>query len=385
MTPDNPSRRALAQRAHQGGLRLPARHADRGPTQGRHGRDLGRRRPAREVPRHVPAGRPRPRAERTRKKMEKAFSFMIRLRIPGGVVTPKQWLILDDIARTYANGTLRATTRQTFQYHGVIKSNLKRTMRAIDGALLDTIAACGDVNRNVLAATNPHQSGAHQGSLRSRPDGSRTSSCRRRGAWREIWLDGERSWVAPRTSRSTADLPAQEVQGGGGRAALQRGRRVRARPRLRGGSSTRPANVEGWTVTVGGGMGMTHGEPDTFPRLADPLLFCTTKEAVTGGRGRHDGAARLGRPLQPQGGAPEIHDRAARPRGLPGRGREAGRASVPGPASVHVHVQRRPLRLERGRGRPPPPDAVHRERPRPKDVEGRPASAVGPAPHRGDP
>ena len=80
------------------------------------------------------------RAERTKKKMEKAFSFMIRLRIPGGVVSPKQWLILDDLARTYANGTLRATTRQTFQYHGVIKSNLKRAMRAIDGALLDTIA-----------------------------------------------------------------------------------------------------------------------------------------------------------------------------------------------------------------------------------------------------
>ena len=92
------------------------------------------------------------RPERTKKKLEKAFSFMIRLRIPGGVCTPEQWLQLDRIARDYANGTLRLTTRQTFQFHGVIKSNLKTTMKAIDAALLDTLAACGDVNRNVLAA-----------------------------------------------------------------------------------------------------------------------------------------------------------------------------------------------------------------------------------------
>src|SRR5215207_3790143 len=90
------------------------------------------------------------RPERGKKKMEKAFAFMIRLRIPGGVCTPEQWLRLDRIAQDYANGTLRLTTRQTFQYHGVIKSNLKTTMKAIDAALLDTLAACGDVNRNVL-------------------------------------------------------------------------------------------------------------------------------------------------------------------------------------------------------------------------------------------
>src|SRR6478736_6473632 len=100
------------------------------------------------------------RPERTKKKLEKAFAFMIRLRIPGGVCTPEQWLQLDRIARDYANGTLRMTTRQTFQYHGVIKSNLKATMQAINAATLDTLAACGDVNRNVLAATNPHQSRA---------------------------------------------------------------------------------------------------------------------------------------------------------------------------------------------------------------------------------
>src|SRR3954451_22961000 len=101
------------------------------------------------------------RAERTKKKLDKAYSFMIRLRIPGGVITPTQWLQLDRIAREYANGTLRLTTRQTFQFHGVIKSNLKTTMKAIDDVLLDTLAACGDVNRNVLSSSNPHRSGVH--------------------------------------------------------------------------------------------------------------------------------------------------------------------------------------------------------------------------------
>ena len=77
------------------------------------------------------------RAERTKKKLEKAYSFMIRVRLPGGRLTPKQWLALDDIATTYANHTLRLTTRQTFQFHGVIKSNMKRTMQAINAVLLD--------------------------------------------------------------------------------------------------------------------------------------------------------------------------------------------------------------------------------------------------------
>ena len=90
------------------------------------------------------------RPERTRKKMEKAFAFMIRVRIPGGVLTPRQWLALDQVARVYGNGTMRLTTRQTVQLHGVIKSNLKATLKPIDAVLLNSIAACGDVNRNVM-------------------------------------------------------------------------------------------------------------------------------------------------------------------------------------------------------------------------------------------
>ena len=101
------------------------------------------------------------RPERRKKKMEQAYSFMIRVRVPGGVCTPEQWLAMDRIATSYANGTLRLTTRQAFQFHGVIKSNLKTTMQAINASLLDTIAACGDVNRNVMCNPNPHRSQAH--------------------------------------------------------------------------------------------------------------------------------------------------------------------------------------------------------------------------------
>jgi sulfite reductase beta subunit-like hemoprotein len=91
------------------------------------------------------------RAERRRKKMEAAFAFMVRVRIPGGVLTPSQYLALDEIARLYAGNAMRITTRQTIQLHGIIKSNLRATMARIDAALLTTIAACGDVNATSFA------------------------------------------------------------------------------------------------------------------------------------------------------------------------------------------------------------------------------------------
>ncbi len=116
---------------------------------------------------------------------------MIRMRIPGGEVSPAQWLQIDEIARDYANHTMRLTTRQTFQLHGVIKSNLKTTLKALDGVLLDTLAACGDVNRNVMCNPNPYQSRAHGETLRLAEDISNRFTPKG-GAYREIWLDGEK-------------------------------------------------------------------------------------------------------------------------------------------------------------------------------------------------
>ena len=222
------------------------------------------------------------RGERTKKRLEKAYSFMIRVRIPGGVVTPSQWLALDRIATDYANGTLRLTTRQTFQYHGVIKSNMRRTMQAIDAALLDTLAACGDVNRNVLATCNPHLSPAHAEAL----DLARKLSehlLPKTGAYHEIWLDGDKVEAAksgasdaepiygrhylPRKFKTVVAVPPHNdvdifAQDLGFIAIVEKGR------------------VVGYNVTVGGGMGMTHGELDTFPRTADVLGFCTSEQAV---------------------------------------------------------------------------------------------------------
>jgi sulfite reductase (NADPH) hemoprotein beta-component len=223
------------------------------------------------------------RGERSKKRLEKAYSFMIRVRIPGGVVTSAQWLALDRIAGDYANGTLRLTTRQTFQFHGVIKSNMRRTMQAIDAALLDTIAACGDVNRNVLATSNPHVSEAHGEALRL----ARALSAHllpRTGAYHEIWLDGTKvtdtSGAAadneeplygrhylPRKFKTVVAVPPHNdvdvfAQDLGFIAIVEGGR------------------VAGYNVTVGGGMGMTHGEPDTFPRTADVLGFCRPEQAV---------------------------------------------------------------------------------------------------------
>jgi len=221
------------------------------------------------------------RPERSRKKLEKAFSFMIRLRIPGGVCTPEQWLRLDRIARDYANGTLRLTTRQTFQFHGVIKSNLKTTMQAIDAALLDTLAACGDVNRNVLASTNPHQSRAHAAAHALAASIS-DRLLPQTPAYREIWLDGEkvaggdeevtepvygRTYLPRKFKTVVAVPPSNEVdifaQDLGFIAILDDA-----------------GAVEGWNVTVGGGMGMTHGEPDTYPRTADVMGFCEPDDAL---------------------------------------------------------------------------------------------------------
>jgi sulfite reductase (NADPH) hemoprotein beta-component len=223
------------------------------------------------------------RPERAKKKLEKAYSFMIRVRLPGGVTTSKQWLALDAIAGTYANHTLRLTTRQTFQFHGVIKSNMKRTMQAINAALLDTLAACGDVNRNVLATGNPYLSKVHAAAHKLAVDVSE-HLLPQTGAYHEIWLDGEQvmdqsgpakkeeepiygAHYLPRKFKIVIAVPPSNdvdifAHDLGYIAIVEDGKLV------------------GYNVTIGGGMGMTHGEPETFPRTADVLGFCTPEQAV---------------------------------------------------------------------------------------------------------
>jgi sulfite reductase (NADPH) hemoprotein beta-component len=217
------------------------------------------------------------RDERRRQKLEPAYSFMIRTRLPGGVVTPGQWQKLDAIATTHANGTLRLTTRQAFQFHGVVKQDLRATMQAINASLIDTIAACGDVNRNVMVGANPFESRAHAAvydwaarlSERLRP---------KTRAYYEIWLGEERvaggegdfepiygATYLPRKFKiafavppvNDVDVLAHDL---GFIAILERGALI------------------GFNVTAGGGMGTTHGDAATYPRLADVLGFISPEQ-----------------------------------------------------------------------------------------------------------
>jgi len=232
------------------------------------------------------------RGERRKKKLEPAYSFMIRVRVPGGVATPVQWLEMDRIALEHANGALKLTTRQAFQFHGVIKSNLKKTIYEINQSLFDTLAACGDVNRNVMCNPNPHQSKVHAEVLQLATAISNHLSPRT-SAYHEIWLDdgtGEKVKVTydPPLIDDIAD-PEEPIYG---KHYLPRKfKTVVAVPpsndvdiyahdlgyiAILEGDDT----VAGYNVTVGGGMGMTHGNEETFPRLADLLGFCTPDQAV---------------------------------------------------------------------------------------------------------
>jgi sulfite reductase (NADPH) hemoprotein beta-component len=221
------------------------------------------------------------RAERGRKKMEKAFAFMIRVRIPGGVCTPAQLLNMDHIARVYGNHTMRLTTRQTFQLHGIIKSNLKATMREIDEVLLTTIAACGDVNRNVLCTSNPHISRAHAATYETAKAIS-DHLLPATPAYREIWLDGEKiagsgeeivepiygKTYLPRKFKIVIAVPPDNDVD------------VFAHDLGYIAIVDKKGALAGYNVSIGGGMGMTHGDTDTYPRTGDIIGFCKPEEAV---------------------------------------------------------------------------------------------------------
>ena len=220
------------------------------------------------------------RDERRRQKLEPAYSFMIRARLPGGVVTPSQWLDFDRIAREWANGSLRVTTRQTFQLHGVLKRNLKPTIAAINHMLATTIAACGDVNRQVVSAANPLQSRAHGQAYEWAARLSEHLIPKTR-AYHEIWLDGERvaggepeheplygpTYLPRKFKIGLAVPPVNDIdvfaQDLGLIAILQDG------------------ELAGFNVAVGGGMGATHGDETTYPRLGSVIGFATPDQLIT--------------------------------------------------------------------------------------------------------
>jgi sulfite reductase (NADPH) hemoprotein beta-component len=219
------------------------------------------------------------RAERGKQRMEKAFSFMVRMRIPGGIVTPAQWLTIEKLAKERANGTIRLTTRETVQFHGILKSNLRPLMQGLNAVTLDTIAACGDVNRNVIASVVPWQR-EHYAAVSALARGFSGHLLPKTRAWHEIWLGEEklsggaaeeepiygRTYLPRKFKIAVAVPPHNDVDvfahDLGFIAIVQRGR------------------IIGYNVTIGGGMGMTHGEPETYPRAADVIGFCTPQDAI---------------------------------------------------------------------------------------------------------
>ncbi|MFP3673666.1 assimilatory sulfite reductase (NADPH) hemoprotein subunit [Bacillus sp. SIMBA_031] len=218
------------------------------------------------------------RNERQKQKLEPAYQFMLRVRMPGGVSTPEQWLVMDELAQKYGNNTLKLTTRETFQMHGILKWNMKKTIQKINAALLDTIAACGDVNRNVMCASNPYQSEIHAEVYEWSKKLSDDLLPRTR-AYHEIWLDEER----------VAGTPDTETEPMYGPLYLPRKFKI--------GIAVPPSNdidvfsqdlgfiaiVEegkliGFNVAIGGGMGMTHGDTATYPQLSKVIGFCKPEQ-----------------------------------------------------------------------------------------------------------
>lgn len=219
------------------------------------------------------------RVERTKQKLEPDYSFMIRARVPAGICTPAQWLALQQIAADHSNGELRLTTRQAVQLHGVLKGDLRTTMRRINDALLDTFAACGDVNRNVGCTPLAENAEVHRRASRWAARISEHLTPRTR-AYHEIWLAGSPlpgnepehepiygATYLPRKFKIALAIPplndvdvfAQDL----GFIAVERF-----------------GKLIGFNVAVGGGMGMSHGEPATYPRLADVIGFCSPAASV---------------------------------------------------------------------------------------------------------
>jgi sulfite reductase (NADPH) hemoprotein beta-component len=218
------------------------------------------------------------RPERAKRKLDKAYSFMARLRVPGGVLSAEQYLAMDKLANERGNHSLRLTTRQSIQFHGVIKTNLRPALRQIDSVLLDTIAACGDVNRNVMCTPNEFAGPVYAQAERTAREIS-THLLPRSSAWREVFIDGE---------KVTAEPEAEPIYGA---TYLPR--------KLKIAIAVPPQNdvdvfahdlsyiaivendvLVGYNVVIGGGMGASHGDAETFPRVGEVIGYCSVDQAV---------------------------------------------------------------------------------------------------------
>lgn len=218
------------------------------------------------------------REERSAKKLEWLYSYMIRLRLPGGFLTPEQWIGLHHIAGDYSTGTIKITTRQTVQLHGILKSSIKPTIKAFNTMALDSIAACGDVNRNVMCSAHPGQSELHEEVFKYADKISLMALPKTR-AYYEVWLDEEQladkkeddplyqDRYLPRKFKIAIAVPPNNdvdvfTNDVGLIAVIEDGK------------------LKGFNIAAGGGLSATHGNAQTYPRLASMLGFVDTEEKV---------------------------------------------------------------------------------------------------------
>jgi len=218
-------------------------------------------------------------SERKKQKLEPLYSFMIRVRLPAGVSTAEQWLAIDELAEKYGSNTIKLTTRQAYELHGVLKRNLKTTINEINSHLMDTIAACGDVNRNVMASANPSLSVIHKEVHEISNEISRYFTPQTT-AYHEIWLD-----------KNLLTDEKQDEEPIYGKTYLPRKFKIAI--------AVPPVNdtdifandvgliaiVEnnqliGFNIAVGGGMGMTFGETKTYPRLGSLIGFAPKEKII---------------------------------------------------------------------------------------------------------
>ncbi|MEW8089956.1 MAG: assimilatory sulfite reductase (NADPH) hemoprotein subunit [Candidatus Thiodiazotropha endolucinida] len=217
------------------------------------------------------------RPERRQQFLEPYYSFMLRARLPGGVCTPRQWLAIDAVGRELGNGSIRLTTRQTFQYHGILKRNLKPLIQRINRVMIDSIGGCGDVNRNVLCNPNPLSSALHAEVYGWARRISEHLLPKTR-AYHEIWLDGEpvaggesetiygETYLPRKFKTALAIPPHNDVDvytNDLGFIAIAEGDKLL-----------------GFNVLAGGGMGVTHDDSSTFPRLADELGYISPQQTL---------------------------------------------------------------------------------------------------------
>ena len=219
------------------------------------------------------------REERAAKKLDRLYTFMIRLRLPGGFITPEKWIAAHHIAGKNSTGVIKITTRQTIQLHGLLKSKIRPTIKAFSEAKLDSIATCGDINRNVTCAAHPQQSPLHA-SVFAYADKISELLMPKTKAYYEIWLDEEKiidkkeeedplylKHYLPRKFKIGIAIPPNNevdvlTNDLGLIAIIEDGQLL------------------GFNIAIGGGMSTTHGNAETYARLATVIGFISTEEKI---------------------------------------------------------------------------------------------------------